>query len=123
MLEKDPIFHQKLSDKEIAVWNKITAMEATHNELMANLGEYRDAMIAFRNEFVKRLQVKYGLTSPNHMQIDPVTKTIVSIFDPKARAYKIEYKPGMFTATARSSILLAIEELMRIFKETHQGGF
>jgi hypothetical protein len=121
--QKDPIFNVRLTDKEIAVWNKITAMEASHNELMANLGEYRDNMIAFRNNFVEYLRKKYNLTSPAHMQIDPVTKTIVSVFDPKARAYVFDTRPKVFKDAARSSILLAIEELLLIYKQTHEGGF
>jgi len=121
--QKDPIFHVRLTDKEIAVWNKITAMESCHNELAANLGEYKDNMIAFRNDFVKYLQLRYKLTDPAHMQIDPVTKTIVSVFDPNARAYRIDSRPKTFKDTARSAILLAIEELIVIYKQTHSGGF
>lgn len=121
--EKDPIFHVRITDKEIAMWNKITAMEACHNELMANLGEYRDNMVAFRNDFVKHLQVRYKLTNPAHMQIDPLTRTIVSVFDQNARAYRIDSRPKTFKDTARSSILLAIEELLLVYKRTHDGGF
>lgn len=114
-------FEFEVTEEEKRLFEKIERMEAVHNELGANLGEYKDNIMEFRNEFVKRLVKKYKIQNPSHMQYDSISGKIVSIFNENAISRKIIHRPHAFKMLASSRIMATIKELSDIYDADKYG--
>lgn len=112
-----PVFEFKLSPKEIETWRDIQAMESTHNELGAALSAYRDSIMKYRNDFVGFLTKKYGLKNPAHVTIDPVTKSVISVFSPNLQARIITVKDQTFKQAAFNGMVGLIGQIKSLYVE------
>lgn len=120
----DTIFEHKLTPEEIEIFDRIQSMEDVHNALGEVLSAYRESILTFRNDFVKKLQVKYKIERPALVQFDPTTKSIVSVFHPNQKAHIIVNKQDAFRNVAFKHVQGAIKDLtdMRQTERKQRNG-
>ena len=88
-IRKHSEYSQALTSDEVAMFERIMAMESVHNALALQLSQYKESIIDFRNKFVIRLAQKYRYDNPSKVTYDRLTHKLVSVFNPSLRASKI----------------------------------
>lgn len=120
--EDNGLFAVQLTAGEQAMFAKIAADEAAHNELAENLGKFKDHIVDKRNSFVGELCKKYNIQNPSKVTFDPRTGRFVSVFSEGLVATKIDTRPIAFKQSATRTILAGLRELLAIYKATHEHG-